>query len=257
MKKLILLFFFAIGLNSAQAECGSGEMQFFPKKTNISLNSMFIIQGYSMNEKTINSFKNRKVYLQSKKGELVKLNLVEILKGQMSLTQAIFKPAKELKPNTIYFLKYDKQTERETEEMTQWNTETDQKGKVYWKTTNKKSAEPLNQKLDIKYQKTEVREYGCGPAANAIFNVVNKSNSEIWYKTEMVDLATNKKTVFYINEWEKQLNVGHGMCAGAFTFTNRGKYKVRFTPMNTDGTSLNTTKWTNFDSPFMNQKSGY
>ncbi|MEA9414688.1 hypothetical protein [Flavobacterium sp. PL02] len=255
MKKLILLFFFAIGLNSAHAECGVNGMQFFPKKTNISLNSMFIIQGYYMSEKTINSFKNRTAYLQSKKGELVKLNLVEILKGQMSLTQAIFKPAKQLKPNTIYFLKYSKQTERETEEMTQWNTETNQNEKVYWKTTNKNSAELLNPNLKIKYQKTEVREYGCGPAANAIFNVTNKSDSEIWYKTEMVDLNTNQKTVFYIKEWDGKLNVGHGMCSGAFTFTKLGKYKVRFTPMNTDGKSLNTTKWINFESPFRNDKS--
>ena len=47
------------------------------------------------------------------------------------------------------------------------------------------------------------------------------------------------------------------MCSGAFTFTRKGKYKVRFTPMNTDGKSLKTTGWRTFESPFMNDKSPF
>ena len=90
-----------------------------------------------------------------------------------------------------------------------------------------------------------------------IFKVKNKSDSEIWYKTEVVELSTNETKVFYIKEWNGKLNVGHGMCAGAFTYTNKGKYKVRFTPMNTDGKSLKTTDWTTFESPFMNDKSRF
>ena len=70
-------------------------MQFFPKNRNISLNSLFIIQGYSMSEETVESFREREVYLVSESGELVLLTLQEILKGQMSLTQAIFKPVRE------------------------------------------------------------------------------------------------------------------------------------------------------------------
>ena len=255
MKKFFLLFFFTIGLYSASAECGMDGMQFFPEKRNISLNSMFIIQGYSLSEKTINSFKNRTVYLESKDGELIKLNLLEILKGQMSLMQAIFKPEKELDPNNIYFLKYSEQTENETRDMMQWNSETKQSEKVFWRTTDKKSIELLNPNLSIKYQKTEVVHYGCGPSANAIFGINNKSNSEIWYKTEMVNLTTKEKTIYYIQGWNGKLNVGHGMCSGAFTFNRRGKYKVRFTPMNIDGNSLSTTEWKIFESPFVNDKS--
>lgn len=257
MKKIFLLFFFTIGLHSAIAECGMDGMEFFPEKRNISLNSMFIIQGYSFSEQTIKSFKNRIIYLESKDGELIKLNLQEILKGQMSLMQAIFKPAKELKPNNIYFLKYSEQTEDETKNMMKWNSETKQSEKVYWTTTDKKSIEILNSNLNIKYQKTEVVHYGCGPSANAIFGFNNKSNSEIWYKTEMVNLTTKEKTIYYIKEWKGKLYVGHDMCAGAFTFNKKGKYKVRFTPMNIDGNSLSTTEWMIFDSPFVNDKSRY
>lgn len=138
MKNIILFFLLTIGLHSAKADCGMSGMQFFPGKRDISLNSMFIIQGYSQSIKTIDNFKNRTVFLESEDGKLIKLNLLEILKGKMYLAQAIFKPAEELKPNTIYVLKYSNQTDDETREMMQWNSNTKQNERVYWKTKDKK-----------------------------------------------------------------------------------------------------------------------
>jgi hypothetical protein len=257
MKKITLLLLLAFGIKTAFAECSMSGMSFFPETKEIGLNSKFIVQGYAYSQKTINSFKNRKVYLESESGELIELNLKEFYTGQMQLTQAIFYPTSELKPNTKYFLKYSDQTENEGREMKQYNREKKVREKVYWKTTDKKELETLNSNLNIEFEKTEVIHYGCGPSANAIFNVKNKSESEIWYKTEVVDLSTDNKNVFYIKEWNGKLNVGHGMCAGGFTFKDKGKYKVRFTPMNTDGKSLKTTDWTTFESPFMNDKSPF
>lgn len=257
MKKTFLLLLFIFGVKAASAKCLMSGMTFYPEQKEISLNSMFIIQGYSFSQKTINNFKERTIYLESENGELIKLNLQDILKGQMNLTQAIFKPSKELEPNTTYFLKYSDQTENEGREMMQYNRMEKEREKVYWKTTDKKTIEILNSNLNVEFEKTEVKHYGCGPSANAIFDVKNKFESEIWYKTEVVEIETNKKTIYYIKEWNGKLNVGHGMCSGAFTFNRKGKYKVRFTPMNTDGKSIKTTNWKTFESPFMSDKSPF
>ena len=51
-----------------------------------------------------------------------------------------------------------------------------------------------------------------------------------------------------------KLKVGHGMCSGAFIFKQKGKYKVRFTPMNIDGQELTKTEWKTFESPFASNK---
>ena len=257
MKKIILFLLLTFGMKSVFADCAGMGMQFFPSTKEISLNSLFIIQGYAFSQKTIDSFKGRTIYLESENGELIELNLQEILKGQMQLTQAIFGPVSELKTNTTYVLKYSDQTENEGREMLQYNREKKEREKVYWKTTDKKALVTLNSNLNIEFEKTEVVHYGCGPSANAIFNVKNKSESEIWYKTEVIDLTTNNKKIFYIKEWNGKLNVGHGMCSGAFTYKNKSKYKVRFTPMNIDGKSLKTTDWKTFESPFMNDKSSF
>ncbi|MFD2561478.1 hypothetical protein [Aquimarina rubra] len=249
MKKFIFILLFTLGVKSAFADCMGKGMQFFPSTKEISLNSMFIIQGYALSQKTINSFKATTIYLESENGQLIELNLQEILKGQMRLTQAIFRPVSELKPNTTYFLKYSDQKENERVAIREYGSDKKEREKVYWKTTDKKALEPLNSNLNLEFEKTEVIYYAGGPSANVIFNVKNKSNSEIWYKTEVVDLNTDIKNVFYIKESNGKLNVGRGMCSGAFTYKSKGKYKVRFTPMNIDGKSLKTTDWKTFDSP--------
>lgn len=112
----------------------------------------------------------------------------------------------------------------------------------------------ISPSIKIDYEKSEVFHYGCGPSSNAIFKVSNSNTLEIWYKTEVIEIATNKKTTFYLTEWENKLNVGHGMCSGGFIFKDVGKYKVRFTPTNSDGESLKTTEWKLFASPFENEK---
>jgi hypothetical protein len=254
MKKVLALLFFSLVVNFSYADCAMSGMDFFPKKRNISLNSLFIIQGYSMSEETVESFRKREIFLISESGEMVLLTLQEILKGQMSLTQGIFKPVRELKPNTKYFLKYSNETKREIVEMQQWNAESKQREKVYWQTSEVKSTDLISSSLKIDYEKSEVIHYGCGPSSNAIFTVSNSNDLEVWYKTEVIEIATNKKTTFYLTEWENKLNVGHGMCAGGFIFKDVGKYKVRFTPVNTDGESIKTTEWKLFDSPFENDK---
>ncbi|MBS9766019.1 MAG: hypothetical protein KGV44_00600 [Flavobacteriaceae bacterium] len=250
MKKLSLILFLILGINSINAECSYSGMFFLPSSKEISLNSMFIIEGYESSQKTINSFRNRKIYLKSSSGELIELKLLHIYKGQFYLTQAIFKPIQKLKPNTTYTLKYSNQTEDELFEMKRYNSITKKREIVSWKTTTLDSSAPLNPNMKIEFKKTEVHHYGCGPSANAVFNVKNKSEQEIWYKAEVVEIDTNKKTTYYIKEWENKLEVGHGMCSGAFTFKKKGKYKVRFTPMNIDGLPLKTTKWIIFDSPY-------
>ncbi|WP_395076265.1 hypothetical protein [Flavobacterium sp.] len=256
MKKLILFVILNFGINTAFADCSSNGMQFLPSSRNISKNSLFLIQGYYYSQQTILSFEKRNVYLESENGKKINLKLIEILKGQMSLTQAIFKPESELEPNTKYFLKYSNETKSEISERKKWNSESKKNEEIYWETNDSKNVDLLNSNLKINFEKTNVIQYGCGPSANAEFKIEISNNNEIWYKTEVIEISSGLKTVFYLTSYENKINVGHGVCSGAFTFKNNGKYKVRFTPTNSDGMQLQITKWTEFESPFANDKLG-
>lgn len=254
MKKLILFIIIILNINFSFADCSSSGMQFFPMSKTISLNPMFIIQGYAYSQQTIESFKNRNVYLIDENGGKINLKLIEIIKGQMSLTQAIFKVESPLRPKTKYFIRYSNETTSEISERKKYNSTINKSEEIFWETNEDENTELLNPNLKLKFDKTDVIHYGCGPSANAIFEVNNLSKSETWFKTEVIEISTNTKTTFYITSYENKINVGHGMCSGAFTFKNNGKYKVRFTAMNTDGKELKSTEWTTFESPFKNDR---
>lgn len=251
MKKIIISLLFLLSVKVIFASCTSGGLQFYPEQKEISMNSMFIIEGYANSQNLIIEFHKKKVFLVSENGELIELKLERIRRGQKKLMQAIFKPAKELKSNTIYYLKYNDDS---IGFYTQWNSDKKQHEKVHWVTSDLKNCKPINPNLKIEFQKTEVKEYGCGNSVNAIFSIKNNTDIEVWYKTEVVNLTNNRNNTYYIKEWKGKLNVGHGMCAGAFSFDLSSRYKVRFTPMNTDGRTLNTTDWIEFENPNSNTK---
>ena len=52
---------------TAFAKCRPNGLTFYPKQNEISLNSLFIIEGYLNSQTTIRSFENRNVYLESNK----------------------------------------------------------------------------------------------------------------------------------------------------------------------------------------------
>lgn len=255
MKKLLLFTILLFSIQSSKAECTMSGMTYFPEQSTISQNSLFIIQGYAFSQKIIKSFsENRRAYLESENGEKIDLILEEVLIGQMSLTQAIFKPSEKLELNKKYFLKFSNLTEKETyDELTRYNSAKKEYEPVAWEVTDAK-ADQLNSEFNIKFENTEVEYYGCGPAAYAIFDLENSSGMEIWYKTEVYDIENKTSTVFIIKEWKGKLSVGHGMCSGGFTFNGDGNYKVRFTPMNIDGNKMKTTEWFTFESPYKNSK---
>ncbi|WP_053991602.1 hypothetical protein [Mangrovimonas sp. TPBH4] len=251
MQKHLIILLSLLMAQTAFAKCKGGGFQFFPSQKEISMSSMFIIEGYAKSQKQILEFKEQKVFLLSENGDLVELKLQKILEGQKDLTQALFIPEKQLSPNTIYYLKKPNNT-GEDEFFTQWYPDTERTEKVHWITSEIKANAPLDINLNIAFENTEVKQLGCGPSVYAIFSLQLNSSSEIWFKTEVVNLTTHRTNTYYITNRNNKLLVGHGMCGGAFEFDRFSKYKVRFTPMNTDGTSIPPTDWFEFGNPHWN-----
>ncbi|QED36677.1 hypothetical protein FK178_02640 [Antarcticibacterium arcticum] len=256
MKYLSLFFRLSLTLSiqAGNYECTMSGIQFFPQQKEISLNPMFIVEGYAYSQPQIEALGTREVYLETDDGEKIILELKGILRGQMMLTQAIFKPVQSLLPNRKYYLKLSAKPDEDILKNfnQRYNPLKKEDEMVYWETTGLQNAAPLDKNLKIVFAETNVQFYGCGPEANAIFNISEKANAQIWFKTEVMDLTTGKLTTYYIQEWKGKLYVGHNMCSGAFTYNKKGNYKVRFTPMNIDGRELNTTSWTTFASPYLN-----
>lgn len=255
MKHITLLLILFFTAHQALAECAMMGITYYPQQRTISQNSMFIIEGYAYSQKIIHSFENdRQAYLENTNGERIELILQEIVKGQMGLTQALFKPAQKLTLNEKYYLKFSHLTPKENyTDLTRYNADIKDHEPVAWEVTQEQAKE-VNNSLKLHFKKTDVQYYGCGPAAYAIFQPENMPEEEIWFKTEVYDESRATSTTFMIKIFEGRLRVGHGMCSGGFTFNKDGNYKVRFTPMNTDGKEIATTAWQSFESPYKYSK---
>jgi hypothetical protein len=120
---------------------------------------------------------------------------------------------------------------------------------VFWQTTDLVEEEEPNSNLKIKYNRNEIESYGCGDSVNAVFNISN-NDSEIWFRTELIEISTGIKTIMYLTEMDNKLHVGKGMCGGPFKYNDNKKYKICFTPTNSDGRTLERTKWFEFKSPY-------
>jgi hypothetical protein len=253
MKRVITIITLLFFIQQSKAECIMGGITYFPEQQCISQNSIFIFEGYAFDQDVINSFnENRQAYLETDDGDKVVLKIEDIFIGQMGLTQAMFRPEEKLKLDKKYYLKFTNLTDDEKfDYLTKFNQTTGKREPIYWEVTDDQTVE-LNSELNLNFDQTEVEYYGCGPSAFALFQTQHSLGMEIWYRTEVYDKSAKTSTTYIIKDWDEKLRVGHDMCAGGFTFTKKGNYKVRFTPMNIDGIELPTTEWTSFESPFKN-----
>lgn len=242
MKKsliLVFVFFYSISLF---AKCGNSGIRVFPKSEEISTNSQFMIEGFAMSQQIIRNLnKENSIYLESN-SHIVKLKVVEIREGEFRLTQAILKLDENLKQGEEYALKIDGLKNKVS--MYKYN----QYGKkVSWRVNDSiDKKKPFWKSYPKLIEKTYER-FGCGPAIYATFGLEIEDKSETLVKTEVMDLETNKTTIYYLQSKEGKLDVGHGMCSGAFGYKNNGKYKVRFNLLDASGNSLEKwTGWINF-----------
>jgi len=244
MKKLLLLVMASFFSFSLFGKCGNSGIWVFPNGDEIAKNSIIMIEGYARSQETIKSFKKRnKAYLKSE-DHIVKLKVENIFIGEYGLTQAILRPEEELIVGKKYTLKID------SIGLINPMHKIGAYGKpVSWKVQDVFDNEKpfWSSGMRPKLTSKTYEEYGCGPAVYAHFQVKINDASETLVKTEVMDLKTNKSTIYYLSSQEGKINIGHGMCSGAFALRKNGKYKVRFDLMDASGNSFGRwSEWTTF-----------
>lgn len=244
MKKYLLTFAMVICfMSNVPASCLGYGIYAYPSGNHIKQNSRIMLVGYSSDEIVIKKL-NKKylVYLEAD-GHKVALKVIETRKGMYLLTQAILKPAEKLMAGKTYTLKIERKKDKKNYAPIRWNIKTGRKEKAQWTATQgyDNSVPVWSKKPEFK--KTSYIAYGCGPDIFAIFETGIKDASEVLVKTQLFDVTTGRVYTYYLQPDEKGvLEIGHSMCAGAFVFAKRHKYKVRFSLLDMTGNS--NGKWT-------------
>lgn len=241
MKHLIIFTLLILNSYSLFADCMSRSIWCFPKAEEINHNSIIIIEGYGESQKIIKDLNEKfPIYLKSE-DHMVKLKVKEICQGAFRENQAILEIDGDLVIGKKYVLKIDGLTKEENDfygEIDSWTV----KGNF----ENKKTI----WKQQPKYTDSEFAMYGCGPDVYLNFDCNVSNESEAFVKTELVDLKTNEKTIYYLTINAGKIKIGHSMCGGPFAFKSKRQYKVRFDLHDISGnTTGKWTSWTTINSP--------
>ena len=185
-------------------------------------------------------------------GQRIELEVIETCKGMFSTTQALLRPKSKLMVGKTYNLKISNLDEWEKRSLTKWNSEKKEYEPISWKVNNKTDNENPKWITKPKLVDKTTIWYGCGPAVYVVFDLKINDSSNSLIKTELYNTNTNETNTYYLTLGENgQLNVGHGMCSGAFDFKEKEQYKIRFSLTDTSGNSdKEWTNWMNFDSPY-------
>lgn len=247
MKKLFILFVLLLFMTFYEsfADCGDpAVIRVWPKTSEIRANSILIVEGnldliYGLNNKY-------KIYLKSGTSK-VDLQVLQIIKGRYSLTQALLKPNRKLVKGEKYTLVIDSLSLYETEEI--------QKSNFKWIVNDKLDHEPPIWKTLPHYLDKSKTQFGCGPSAHVSFCVCVQDESPVMVLTKLKEIKTEKINEYFLQIDSSTLHVGYGMCTGEFYFADGQEYEVSFLLIDACGNKSNIfTNPIQFISPKDNEQ---
>ena len=245
----ILGVFFTINL---LAECSMSGLWAYPSSKSISSNSIIMVEGYSFSQRIVDSLNiSYPAYLQTD-DHRIDLEVVDICIGEYQLTQAVLQPKQSLVRGKSYQLKIGNLSDWEQKDLRKWNSLEKRYEPISWIVDKKDDqTEPMWAEMPKLSDRSTIW-YGCGPAIYATFELQVQDQSQTFVTTELYDVTQNKVCTYHLPISENgKLNVGHGMCSGAFFYLEKGEYQIRFSLLDMSGnTNSNWTEWISFKSPF-------
>jgi hypothetical protein len=255
--RYLLFIIFSLSISSeVLADCSSSGIWAYPSTNELNQNSIIVVEGYAISQRVIDSLNvGYHIYLESGK-QKIELEVIETCKGMFSVTQALLRPKSVPTKGNTYNLKISNLDDWEERSLTKWNSEKKEYEPIAWKVSSKVDNENPKWITEPKLVDKTTIWYGCGPAVYAVFDLKISDSSHSLIKTELYNINTKESNTYYLTlNDDGKLNVGHGMCSGAFDFQERQQYKIRFSLTDVSGNSNNKlTDWINFDSPYEGYK---
>ena len=226
------------------ADCASSGIWPLTQSSVLNRNGVIILEFYGGSQEVVPGLgKEHPIYLESEK-EKVALSVIETFVGEKYLTQVVLKPVSVLAENEIYALVIDGITR-----LGRYNSITQKYVPFTYKINNvidndapTFNADPFEQKKTFVYA-------GCGPVSWVYFTINGMDKSELFVKAK-VRSETSGKTSVYILAIENGITkVGHGMCSGAFNFSDGDNFDVAFQLFDQSGNESNWGKSIFFTKP--------
>jgi hypothetical protein len=188
------------------AECMSSSWEVWPSiETKLPLNPRIVITGFGTVQPDVEKLASYGPALVAA-NHRVALEVKQTNVGEMKISQAVLAPVEALKPGLHYRLAW-KKTPPGFAQPANWNAATTRDDTApTWKSPPVAST-------------GERAELGCGPAENVFVKLDVTDDAPTLIRARA---TRGNKTTEYLLLWNasEPLNIGHGMCSGAFQLTN-------------------------------------
>lgn len=170
--KPVLILLIALSIASAgQAKCYNSGLSFWPVSKTIKQNPVFLVDGYGNSQVIIAGLgTTHQAYLRSGTQQ-IPLVVQEVLVGQLSLTQAVLKPQRTLKPGKQYELVIEDIRQKGLNLAKTYRQET----AVYTVVAGRDVTAPAWKLLPTEKAK-HYTEMGCGPEVEVEFGGASRIN---------------------------------------------------------------------------------
>jgi hypothetical protein len=238
----------------ANADCGASGIYVWPKGETISSSPVIMVDGYYMSQDQIRKIgKEIRATLTSASGN-VNLKVVQLNKGQMHLTQVILEPEQELKQGVKYTLRLVS-IEKDGTKKGLSDAETGKLINIWghkgWTVSGTKDELAPVWKKKLQFKSNSYVSMGCGPSVDSSFAATVTDESQYVYHVKLTsDLDELKPAAEYyvVPGKEDLLNIGHGMCSGAFVMKEGLTHYAEVRIMDASGNYSDVVKVT-FVSP--------
>lgn len=244
---ITFLVFLSIGFKGF-ADCAGTGLNVLPSQKEIKKTSLFLLEGYAESQHVIADLNTKHpIYLKSG-NERITLEVIETHVGQFYLTQVLLKPNKPLTPGKEYQLVIENLPDYEN--FGTYNSKTNKYDPITYfiKDTSDEGAPQWIE--GAKEKDKSLVHFGCGLSIQVNFAFLVKDASDVWVLTTVKSEDTGTSASYILLMSEGGLTIGHGMCAGAFTFNEGANYHVQFSLMDNLGNrSEKDSEWIAFTKP--------
>ncbi|MDG1913027.1 MAG: hypothetical protein P8I55_00370 [Crocinitomix sp.] len=225
MKALLSLLLICFVSLQSFADCAGSGIWAWPQTETISENPVIYIEGYFMDQETVRKIgKEYALYLVSP-SHMARLEVIEVLEGEMHLTQVMLKPIATLQADVEYVLSLSSIPKKSTNSPKKLDLNfPDSKWTVK---ARKDKTLPLFTSSPT-WVSSKVIYYGCGPSNRMAFEFKTNKQNNFLIRTTLTNTADKSQSTYYLAAKEGIVSVGHGMCSGAFTPREGVKYKLEF-----------------------------
>lgn len=221
----LALVVMTVGLSApAWADCSDyGLGTWPPEGAPLPKNGRILLEGFRGFQKAVETIGERHPVLVDGAVE-VPMRVAEVYVGQFQVTQVVLVPTAPLVVGHRYELRAGPAKDPKFFKLARWRVGLEEDGPLAWTVTEAQETPPAWSAAP-KVLGTVHKYYGCGPAVFARFEVSPVAGAR--YLAEVSPVAGGAvRRALLAPESNGELQVGHGMCRGAFVLKEGVEYSV-------------------------------